>query len=73
MIAFVGRHYRATLYILIALAVTAGIGALIYFKWYRPTYSGKNASVVSQLKGRRHYRRAGYFLPGDADETKTIH
>jgi len=24
------------LYVLISLAVTAGIGALVYFKWYRP-------------------------------------
>jgi membrane protein YqaA with SNARE-associated domain len=36
MIAFVSRHYRPVLYVLIALAVTAGIGALVYFKWYRP-------------------------------------
>jgi len=36
MIDFVSRHYRPVMYILIALAVTAGIGALIYFKWYRP-------------------------------------
>jgi len=30
------RHYRPAMYVLIALAMTAGIGALIYFKWYRP-------------------------------------
>jgi membrane protein YqaA with SNARE-associated domain len=36
MIGFISRHYRPMLYILIALAVTAGIGTLVYFKWYRP-------------------------------------
>jgi len=36
MIAFFSRYYQPMLYILIALAVTAGIGALVYFKWYRP-------------------------------------
>jgi membrane protein YqaA with SNARE-associated domain len=37
MIRFFSRHYRPLLYLLISLAVTAGIGALVYFKWYRPT------------------------------------
>ena len=36
MIGFVSRHYRPTLYALIALAVAAGIGALVYYKWYLP-------------------------------------
>src|SRR5208282_3599597 len=36
MVSFVSRHYRPTMYLLIALAVIAGVGALIYFKWYRP-------------------------------------
>jgi membrane protein YqaA with SNARE-associated domain len=36
MIDFFSRYYRPTLYFLIALAVMAGIGALVYFKWYRP-------------------------------------
>src|SRR5271157_2712908 len=36
MIAFFSRYYRPALYFLIALAVIAGLGALIYFKWYRP-------------------------------------
>jgi hypothetical protein len=36
MDSFVSRHYRPTMYRLIALAVIAGVGALIYFKWYRP-------------------------------------
>jgi membrane protein YqaA with SNARE-associated domain len=37
MIGFFSRHYKPMLYVLIALAVTAGIGALVYFKWHRST------------------------------------
>jgi len=36
MIDFFSRYYRPVIYVLIALAITAGIGAVIYFKWYRP-------------------------------------
>lgn len=37
IIAFFSQYYYPVLYGLIALAVTLGIGALIYFRWYRPT------------------------------------
>jgi membrane protein YqaA with SNARE-associated domain len=36
VISFFSLYYRPTLYFLITLAVMAGIGALVYFKWYRP-------------------------------------
>jgi membrane protein YqaA with SNARE-associated domain len=36
MLSFFSRHDRPLLYLLISLAVTAGIGALAFFKWYRP-------------------------------------
>ena len=36
MISFFSRHSRFVTYFLISLAVAAGIGALVYFKWYRP-------------------------------------
>lgn len=36
MIGFFSHYYHPVLYILIALAVAAGIGTLVYFKWYRP-------------------------------------
>jgi len=36
MIAFFSEHYRVAMYVLIALAVLASIGALAYLKWYRP-------------------------------------
>lgn len=35
VIALFSRHYRTMLYLLIALAVAASVGALVYFKWYR--------------------------------------
>jgi len=36
MIAFFSRHYRPLLYVLIAVLVTAGVGTVVYFKWYKP-------------------------------------
>jgi membrane protein DedA with SNARE-associated domain len=36
MINFFSRHYRTMVHLLIWLAVAAGIGALVYYKWYRP-------------------------------------
>lgn len=36
MISFFSRHYRMSLYILIAMAIVACAGAFLYFLWYRP-------------------------------------
>jgi len=36
MIGFFSRNYRPLMVLLIAMAVAAGIGALIYILWYRP-------------------------------------
>jgi len=36
MISFFSKHYQSAIYVLIALAITAGIAAAIYFIWYRP-------------------------------------
>lgn len=36
MIALFSQHYRQALYALIAVAVIAGICALVYYKWYLP-------------------------------------
>jgi membrane protein DedA with SNARE-associated domain len=33
VIGFFSRNYYPMMYLLIALAITAGIGAVIYFKW----------------------------------------
>jgi len=36
IIGFFSQYYRPALYVLIALAIASGIGALVYFKWYKP-------------------------------------
>jgi uncharacterized membrane protein YdjX (TVP38/TMEM64 family) len=36
VIGFFSRYYQPALYALIALAIAGGIGALLYFKWYKP-------------------------------------
>jgi membrane protein DedA with SNARE-associated domain len=36
IIASLSKYYQPLLYTLVGLASLAGIGALIYFKWYRP-------------------------------------
>jgi len=61
MIAFFSRNYRPAMYILIALAVAAGIAALVYFKWYRP-------------KAQREERERGeqvqqFLIPGRHPQT----
>jgi uncharacterized membrane protein YdjX (TVP38/TMEM64 family) len=58
MIGFFSRHYRLMLYVLIALAVTAGIGALVYYKWYRPTAQRKQ-------RARQGSRRPKSKAPGE--------
>jgi membrane protein YqaA with SNARE-associated domain len=40
MIDFFSQHYRMLVRLLIWLAVAAGIGALVYYKWYRPKKRG---------------------------------
>lgn len=35
VIAFFARYYRPALYVLIVLAISGGIAAFVYFKWYR--------------------------------------
>ena len=38
IVGWLGRYYKPLLYILISLAVAGVIGALVYFKWYRPRH-----------------------------------
>jgi len=42
MIAFFSRHYHSAMVALIVLAVASGIGALVYFKWYRPKVTSRS-------------------------------
>ena len=59
MIGFFSRHYRPLLYVLISVAVAGGIGALIYFVWYRPKQrrgsgahlAGRKEKTVSSSQG----------------------
>lgn len=41
IVGWLGRSYKPFLYVLIALGVLGGIGALLYFKWYRPKHKPK--------------------------------
>ena len=38
IVDWLGRYYKAFLYVLIVLGVLGGIGAFWYFKWYRPKH-----------------------------------
>src|SRR6476646_10285789 len=49
IVGWLGRYYKPFLYVLIALGVLAGIGVLLYFKWYRPKH--RAVGLVRQ-KGR---------------------
>jgi membrane protein DedA with SNARE-associated domain len=44
IVHFLSRYYHPLLYALIALCVAGGIGALIYFKWYRPKHEKSQTS-----------------------------
>ena len=51
MIGFFSHYYRPLLYALIALAVMAGVGALAYFKWYRPAAQRKERERDQRVEG----------------------
>jgi membrane protein DedA with SNARE-associated domain len=38
IVGWLGRYYKPLLYILISLAFAGAMGALLYFKWYRPKH-----------------------------------
>lgn len=67
MIGFFSHYYQPMLYVLIALAVMAGIGALVYFKWYRPRAQREERARGEPVQEfpvpRRH--------PGDSDGGST--
>ena len=50
MMGFCSRHYHTMLDLLIALAVMAGIGALVYYKWYRPMAQRKASDKAGSQK-----------------------
>ena len=53
MIRFFSQYYRPAMYLLIALAVTCGIGALVYFKCYRPRAQQKEGVINAAAETSR--------------------
>jgi membrane protein YqaA with SNARE-associated domain len=45
MISYFSRHYRLFMILLIVIAIAAGVGALIYFLWYRPMQARKRREM----------------------------
>jgi membrane protein YqaA with SNARE-associated domain len=45
ILGWLGRYYKPFLYTLIGLGVLGGIGAFVYFKWYRPKHQHSTAGV----------------------------
>jgi membrane protein YqaA with SNARE-associated domain len=52
MIAFLARHYKPATYFLIGVSVATGIGALVYFKWYRPRHTTESPAGQAQISSR---------------------
>jgi uncharacterized membrane protein YdjX (TVP38/TMEM64 family) len=55
MIGLFSQYYKPMLYVLIALTVTSGIGALVYFKWYRSKAqreARERSEKVEEIPGR---------------------
>jgi uncharacterized membrane protein YdjX (TVP38/TMEM64 family) len=50
IVGWLGRYYRPFLYILIGLGVLGGIGALVYFRWYRPQRQARHQKRTSARK-----------------------
>ena len=48
MISFFSRHYHTAMVVLIVIAIAAGIGALIYFLWYRTMKERKRREMDMQ-------------------------
>ena len=48
IVGWLGLYYKPFLYVLIALGVLGGIGALLYLKWYRPKH---RKAVPAQQRG----------------------
>jgi membrane protein YqaA with SNARE-associated domain len=46
ILGWLTRYYKPFLYVLIGLAVVGALGALVYFKWYRPKHQSQSAARV---------------------------
>jgi membrane protein YqaA with SNARE-associated domain len=69
MIAYVSQHYKFMCELLIVLAVAAGIGAFVYFKWYRPKLQREERERGEQVQEfpfpGRHPKDAGSQAQGE--------
>jgi membrane protein YqaA with SNARE-associated domain len=54
IIAFFSQYYRPMLYVVIGLAVAAGVGALVYFKWYRPRHQSEQEAAPRRSDKPEH-------------------
>lgn len=54
IIGFFSQYYRPMLYAAIALGVLAGVGALVYFKWYRPRHVGRHEAEDTKSREPEH-------------------
>ena len=64
IIGFFSRHYRSMMYVLIAMAVAAGLATLVYFTWYRPKAQRDERQRGEEVEefpvpGRRSKHKAG--------------
>lgn len=55
IIGFFSNYYEPLLYALIALAVLAGIGVLLYFKWWRPKHHKDEPAQEEQPASHQKY------------------
>ncbi len=53
IINFLSQYYRPMLYLVIAVGVAAGVGTLVYLKWYRPKRQ-KERSAAGTAKEPEH-------------------
>lgn len=58
IIGFVSQYYKPMLYALIALAVAGGIGALLYFKWYRPKHKQEDHRAAPEPQREPEHKAA---------------
>lgn len=54
IIGFLSQYYRPMLYVVIGLGVAAGVGALVYFKWYRPRHKPQQQTDGSETDEPEH-------------------
>ena len=57
ILGFFSQYYKPVLYSLIGLGVAAGIGVLVYFKWYRPRHQKDKPQPTQKKSPSRRERK----------------